>query len=59
MSASTSPSVEGSSEITSGWVGSRSATARTSSNDTAQTSQTAWVTIRFTSSSSRVSSSSS
>ena len=29
-----------------GWVGSRSATARTSSKETAQTSHTAWVTIR-------------
>ena len=47
-SASTSPSVEGSSEITCGRVGRRSATARTSSSDTAQTSQTAWVTIRST-----------
>ena len=40
--------MDGSSEITCGWVGSRSATARTSSNDTAQTSQTACVTIRST-----------
>ena len=53
-SASTSPSVVGSSEITSGCVGSRSATARTSSNETAHTSHTACVTIRSTSSASSV-----
>ena len=44
-SASTSPMVVGSSEITSGREGSRSATARTSSKETAHTSHTAWVTI--------------
>ena len=59
MSPITSPIVDGSSEITSGCEGSRSATARTSSNDTAHTWHSACVTIRSGSSSASSSSSSS